>query len=972
MRFEVLGPMRVSLDAADITPQGGLQRLLLALLLARGHRGVSVDVLTQALWGDPPDAHAPARLQLLVHRLRTRLGAADRISLGPQGYELHLEENESDAERFRTSADVLLHASDPAAAVAHARDALACWRGRPFAELDHPILDEERHQLTEQRLGVQEQLFDAELALGQHLAILPELEELARAHLLNEHVQGMLLTALYRCGRQAEALQVYRRTREVLVQELGLEPGPELRRLHQGVLGGDPAAAPRIRVVPAQLPRGSGELFGRETDLGTLDALFEARSPRAGKPTGCTVTGTAGVGKTALAIAWARGRRLDFPDGQLYADLCGYSADAPLEPGSVLASFIRAIGGGTTDLAAMDVGERAALFRSLVDGQRMLIVLDNARSAAQVRELLPGTGGCFVLVTSRDSLPELAVHYGTDSLHLERLGHNASLELLVGVAGEQVHGDAGAASALVEACARLPIALRLAGEQVRSRPGSNLGVLVREIRQERSRLDHLELGTGPQTDMRAVFSWSYGTLPADAARLFAHLGLLPGPDADAETISALAGIDLRVARRLLKTLVGANLVERTAQGRFRLHGLLREYTLELALRSFAVAERETAISRLIDYYGSVTSLAIDMAGPAGGNLPGTPAAARQTELDSSVAWLEAERPSFEALAGSADTGNGHRLVELSQSLELFLWTQSHGVEAQRLQEENRDRARRARDPAAEVHAEQLLGSLCRDRGDLEGAEAHHRRALELSGQTHDRLGASLALHDLGIAADASGRTGEGLALLSRALELVRAEHDEARTAIALGNIGELQGRLGRDTQAGTSYGEALEISLVHGFRRTLQLALRGLTRLAIGRGAYDEALSLAQQSLDQGRLEASQVAEARAHGTLGRIYALTGNARQARRHHDAALAQARCTGNLDLLLEQLRGRAELVASTDPHTSRTHYLEAIDLARSHHCPAREAELRRALAGLRTDPAVHVLPGAPARSPAKPAR
>lgn len=471
MEFEVLGPPRVRRGNQDATPPGRLQRTLLGVLLFQANRVVSADVLTNALWGGRSDDRGPSNLQVHVHRLRRVLGDPDRLMCAAGGYRLAVLPGELDAERFESliGEAIQIRSRDPQRCVELIREALASgavhrsmastFRCSPMRRGGSPNGEWPRSRISTPRSWPAD---DTQRVAG-------ELPEQVREHPLRERLHGLLMVALYQGGQQAGALAVYRAARRELVEELGQEPGPQLRRIEQLILAGAPveldAAVPRA-FVPSQLPHDVRGFSGREAELSELDNLLTGE----GSVLISAVVGTGGVGKTALAVRWAHRVRSRFPDGQLYADLRGYGPEPPMAPEDALVMFLRVLG---VDSAAIpdELIDRAARFRSLVAGRRMAIVLDNARTVDQVRPLLPGGSSCFVLVTSRDSLAGLVARDGARRILLDRLPHGEARCLLRELAGDRVDAEPGAVDVLIERCARLPLALRRC-RGPRSRPVS--------------------------------------------------------------------------------------------------------------------------------------------------------------------------------------------------------------------------------------------------------------------------------------------------------------------------------------------------------------------------------------------------------------------------------------------------------------------------------------------------------------------
>lgn len=652
MRFEVLGPMRVrrGTEEVEIPVPGLLRQRLLALLLANANTAVSADSLATALWGAEPDKRSGSRLHLLVHRLRKTLEEPGRLISDGGGYWIQVEPDELDVERFETILDLAESTPDPQRRVELLRRAQQLWRGAPYQDLDLGELAGEVQRVAERRVVALEQLHAAELQCGRHALIIAELTELVREHPLRERFHALLMTALYRAGRQADALAAYRRARSTLIEELGLEPGPTLRELEARILSGEhvelesPAARPTPR--PAQLLHDPPGFAGRADELAELDRL-SASAPVV------VITGTAGVGKTALATHWSHGARERFPDGQLHVDLRGYGPDHPLPTGDALAAFLRSLG-VPGDAIPADEAERAARLRTLLDQRRVLIVLDNAATAEQVRPLLPGTSDCLVLVTSRDALAGLSARDGAHRVAVERMRPAEAKELLAdrlpAVPDDETLGR------LADRCARLPLALRVAAERVRHGHSGEVTELLDELAGRARGLDALDTGDD-QTSPRAVFSWSYRHLPPDAARLFRLYGFTckhAGHRVGVFAIAALLGVDdVRTARGLLDVLVRAHLITEVARGRFEMHPLLGDYAAELADRE---PDRAAVVGRLLGFYLHTANLAISLVDPARARRPDVPGPGVMPALadrESALNWLETERPNLMCVAESA-------------------------------------------------------------------------------------------------------------------------------------------------------------------------------------------------------------------------------------------------------------------------------------------------------------------------------
>ncbi|UJW31158.1 winged helix-turn-helix domain-containing protein [Saccharothrix sp. AJ9571] len=697
--FRVLGPVEVRVGDRVSVVSGRMQRTLLGTLLARSNQLVTVDTLTDALWEGSRDPRTVRKLQVHVHRLRGVLDDPDRLSFNAVGYELRATADEVDAGRFDALLGTGLAAvsHEPQQAIGSLRAALALWRGTPFADLEARPLTDWSRRLLEQRLTATEALYQAQLNAGLHEAILGELTDFLAGHPLRERAHLLLMTALYHAGRRAEALDVYRRARHTLVGELGLEPGYELRELHRRVLDGVPPARPGFREVPGRLPADVHGFVGRQEELNELDGLVPDEVP----VTISVVTGTAGVGKTALAVRWAHRARDRFPGGELYVDLRGYGPDTLVSPSDALAGILRALG---VESAAIPeaLAERAARFRSLVDGRRMLLLLDNARTAEQVRPLLPGAPSCFTVVTSRESLTGLVARDGAHRIRLHRLPPADAVSLVRGVLGSRADAQLAAVGILVERCARLPLALRIAAEQMRSQPDRAVCELGDELIERQHALDLLDVDGDPHTAVRAVFSWSYCRLEPAVARVFRLLGVHPGQDIDAHAAAAMTRAGLRDTGRALDVLVRAHLVDRTHARRYEPHDLLRAYAAELAEATDHPDERADALAGLRGYYLAAAAAAMNTMAP---NEFASPATAVPVfdSYDSAFSWLNDERANLLAVTQHADA---EYVVAMSQTIWRYLSSGKY------------------HDDAISLHTHAL--HACRQLGDLPAQADTHR------------------------------------------------------------------------------------------------------------------------------------------------------------------------------------------------------------------------------------------------------
>ncbi|MCU7822098.1 BTAD domain-containing putative transcriptional regulator [Kitasatospora sp. DSM 101779] len=587
MEFGILGPLLVRDGEGDRPVAAAKQRALLAALLVRRGQVVPADVLADTVWDGWPPRTAATTLRNYVMRLRKALGeAGHRLATEAGGYVLSAAAEEFDADRFTRLRDLghdRLRTGDAEQAVAHYEAALALWRGPALVDVPSEALRRaEAGRLAEARLDVLEGRTEAALALGRHTELLGELRVLTAAHPERERLWAQLMTALYRSGRQSEALAVYGEVRRVLADELGVDPGNELRAVHAGILRADPAlAAPartaaRIRTVlvtPSQLPPCLTDFTGRTEQSADLAAMLTAEGRRA--PLIAVVSGQPGAGKSTLVQHAAHAARGAHPDGTLYADLRG-SCRKPAAPHAVLGSFLLALG---VPAAAVppDTDSRTALFRSLLADRRMLVVLDDARDSAHIRPLMPAGPGNSALITARTRLPDLG---GSHALHLGPLPADEARQFLARLVGPaRAAAEHRALTQLAAACGGLPLALRICGARLAARPSWTVRHLVERLADEGRALDELCLGS---LDVRAAFAAGCESLDPPTARAFHLLALAPTDTVGLSTASRLLGEPPARAERVLERLTDAGLLTAREPGRYRYEPLLRTYARERA------------------------------------------------------------------------------------------------------------------------------------------------------------------------------------------------------------------------------------------------------------------------------------------------------------------------------------------------------------------------------------------------------
>jgi DNA-binding SARP family transcriptional activator/tetratricopeptide (TPR) repeat protein len=942
---------------------------LLAVLLWRANQPVSADELAELVWDGAPPNRAPEAIRALVMRLRRRLGprAAARIVTRAPGYVIEITADELDASRFEEltrQAGAAVRAGQWARASGTAAEALGLWRGAPLADVPSQLLrDQWVPHLEQLRVQALDWRIEGDLHDGRHGQLIPELRDLTARHPLRENFHSQLMLALYRCGRQAEALAEYERARDVLVAELGIEPGPGLRDLHQRILSADPALivtelpSPAAAegesksAVPRELPAAVPGFTGRSAELRELSRLLD---PRGGQVHGTAViSGTGGVGKTALAVHWAYQVAGRFPDGQLYVNLRGYDPGHPVPPADALAGFLRSLGVRGQDIPP-EADERAARYRSLLAGKRMVIVLDNAGSADQVRPLLPGTASCTVLVTSRDALAGLIVGDGAVRLDLDALPLSEAVALVRTLTGARVDADPGAAAELAGQCCRLPLALRVAAELAVSRPSVPLAALVSELADVRTRLDVLATGGDPRTEVRTVFSWSYDRLDADAARIFRLLGLHPGPVFEPYATAALTGATLPQARHALDVLNRGHLLSWSAPGRYDMHNLLRGYAGDLAA-ALDGQERLAALTRLFGYYLNTAAAAMDLLYPAEHDehprvpelaTPVPPLADPATARD----WLDGERAMLVVVSGhTAVHGWPDYATRLAITLSSYLGSGGYFPEALAVFGDALVAARLTGDRAAEATALTLIGNVDWLQSRFPRASDHYRQALVLARECGDQAREAQALGGIGLCETALGRYEQAARHQHDVLVLYRDIGDRVGEARALGNLA-LARRLQGHYQEAVGYQqELLVLSREIGDREGEALALIGLGTVDLRLGRYQEAEGHLTQGLAITRETRNPVSASGILVRIGEVHERLGRLGEAADDFEQALAVLREVGDRQQEADALNGLGEVFFRTgESDKARGRYTAALGLASEAGLPQQQARAHSGLA------------------------
>jgi DNA-binding SARP family transcriptional activator/tetratricopeptide (TPR) repeat protein len=814
VRVRLLGPVDVITDGTPQQVGGVRRRTVLAVLGMNAGEVVSTDRLIDVVWGDRPPATALNTLQRHVSHLRAQLGAREAIVARPPGYLLNLGADGTDLQIANRLIEEGMRADDPARKAARLRAALGLWRGRPFADLAGAAwLDDHAERLCTLRGQVMEAVIEARLALAEHAELLPELDELARQYPYREHLHGQLMLALYRAGRQTDALAVYQRLRQDLAENLGIDPGSAVRELEAAILRHDPTLdppAPRTvttveRSVPRQLPADVPGFTGRAGYLADLDAFVEmaGESPAV---VISAISGTAGVGKTALAVHWARRVSDRFPDGQLYVNLRGFDPGGQvMAPAEAVRQFLGALG-VPAHLIPADLDAQAALYRTALAGRRMLIMLDNARDTAQVRPLLPGAPTCLVVVTSRTELSGLVVE-GAHPISLDLPTAAEARDLLVRRIGTaRVDAEPEAVEAIVNRCARLPLALAVVAARATTRPRLPLRALAAELCDGDGRLDVLA-ADDPNSDLRAVFSWSYRALTPDGARLFRLLGLPPGPEVSASAAASLVGLPPAHVRSLLDELTRANLLVQHAAHRYTCHDLLRAYAIDLARRVDTDGDRRAATGRLLDHYLRTAYAADRLIYPARDPLsivsvqPGVRPEAI-ADQGQALDWFTANhRVLLAAVEHAAATGFDGHAWQLAWTLVTFLNRQGHWQDLAAAGRTALAAGVRLADPQAQAQAHCMEAYAQTRLGHFEQADAALRRALDLYGRVGALAGQAHIHLNLAYVWERRGNQAKALDHSQRALGLYRAAGHRRGQGIALNAVGWCHALLGEHEQA---------------------------------------------------------------------------------------------------------------------------------------------------------------------------
>ncbi|WP_162907133.1 AfsR/SARP family transcriptional regulator [Allorhizocola rhizosphaerae] len=867
MRFRLLGSVMAHNEHGPVPLGPARQRTVAAVLLTELGTAVAFDQLIDRVWGQAPPQRARETLHTYLSRLRSVLGDTQGQALirRARSYTLEADPAAVDLHRFRTLAEQARSETHDHTAARLWSEALGLWQGAPFADLDNDWLRAIATSLEAERLAALVERNDLLLRGGEHARLLPELTAVAAAHPLDERLAGQLMLALYLSGRQADGLAHYRQVHDLLVGELGSDPGPALRDLHHQILRQDPVLVANATDslgsgsnpdAPSQLPADIAGFTGREAALSQLDAVLGCPGDPPSTMVISTIGGCGGIGKTALAVHWAHRVRDRFPDGQLYLNLRGFDPGGQaMSPSEALRALLELLGVAPRQIPA-SVEAQAGIYRGRLAGAKMLVLLDNARDAEQIRPLLPGSAGSMALITSRNDLASLVAAEGARPIWLDALdAEQARLLLAARLGPDRLAAEPEAVDEIVAACAGLPLALAIVAARAATRPALPMSAFAAELADAGRRLDAFS-GPDAATDVRAVMSWSYHALPATAARLFRLLGLHPGPDISVTAAASLADLPSSHTRELLNALAAAHMVTENSPGRYTLHDLIRAYAAELARTIDPEPDRRAATSRMLDHYVHTSHTAAKLINPRptpvepGPALPG----AVVTELSSHVdadAWFRTERQTLLAcVEQAAGTGHNRHSWHLAWAMGDYLERRGRWADVLAGQHTALTAARRLGELTMQAVAHQGLGLNYSRLGRHHEAGTHLRESIRLNaslGRHRGLMGAHLAM---AVDCDRQGLHHEALDHNRLALGAAQAAGELSGQVGCLNGIGWQLAQLGRYDDSIAYCERALAVPIAHDHRfhadtwDTLGFAHQRLTRHEQAIACFERAVAL--------------------------------------------------------------------------------------------------------------------------------
>jgi len=914
--FGLLGPLSVTVAGDPVQIRAAKLRIVTASLLLRPGKPVSVEELVDRLWDDEPPGNGRSAIQTYVNRLRMLLGDAGRlIRTEAAGYRIDVATSAIDRERqlahFAHAQDARTR-GDLHAEARLLRAGLALRRGAPLADVPSRLLQlGEVPRIVEDNLQAVERLNDVELELGSHASLVGVLQSLTAEHPLRERFWAQLMLALYRSDRQADALNAYVQVNTLLRDELGIEPGQQLRDLFQRILNADRAlrlvrpaeAAVADRWTPQfQLPADVPDFVGHGPLISQIRALFGSADPASLAVPVTGLSGPPGIGKTALAVHIAHRLRPSFPDGQLFIDLRGHANSRPMEPTEALERLLRAVGIAPESMPH-DVDEQAALLRSTLADRRVLMVLDNAYGIDQVRPLLPGSRGCAVIVTSRNSLHGLAALHGARVFMVESISAEEARDLLSRIVGEQrVTAEADAAAALAAACGYLPLALRIVAAKIAaggdSSAESSIDATLHLLRSG-DRLAAMSVDGVSEVTVRNAFELSYSTLKPDAARLFRLLSLCPGPTFEVYAAASIGEVDLPAAEMLLDSLVSTNLLQLHSPGRYQFHDLIREYARSQSLQD-GDAARQTAYNRLLTFYLHASEAACKKVYPDTYRVPfhETPDAPLDHPLwqdrTQALHWLDDEIDNLvAAIRGpSVEVTDPAPTWYLAAALLNYFHEQRRDAAWQATFTAALTTSERRDDPSATAALRNGLGRLHLLRAEYELSLRYYQGALDAYQRARDSDGQARALNNLGAVATETGAYDAAIGYYRQALELYPVDGGRDGRIAILANTGVLLHMVGQ-TELGTEYAaEALELAEHAGLRSLAARAAAVIALKDMWLGRLVSAASGLAAVLDEWRELGYRQSVAETLRNLAEVHLEAGRLERSRTTLEQALAES--------------------------------------------------------------------------------
>jgi DNA-binding SARP family transcriptional activator/tetratricopeptide (TPR) repeat protein len=910
MDIRLLGPVEVWVAGRRVEVGPPQRCAVLAVLAAEAPQPVPIEILIDRVWGEAVPARVQSGIHAHITSLRRVLAEAAALNQQPPArlvhngaaYVLAVDPQRVDLHRFRRMATAAKNCADGERAEL-LQQALELWRGQALATLSGAWTARMRETWALEKLDAAVDWARTELRLGRQEQVISPVRALLTAYPLAEPLAAVLMRALATTGRAAEALECFTIMQKQLIEQLGVDPGSELQALHQEILRGDlddsppvPIAAAPAHRTPALLPSEPRGFTGRTDQLGALDALADTITSCPATVVISAIAGTAGVGKTALALHWAHRRRQQFPDGQLYVNLRGFNPDREvMAPATAIRLFLDALDVPPRRIP-VELDAQVNLYRTLMADRRMLVVLDNARDADQVRPLLPGAPRCLVLITSRNQLASLVAAEGAHHLALDLLTGDEARKLLIQRLGiARVSAEPGAVAEIIVACARLPLALSIVAARAAIAKDQPLAVLADELRTSRNRLDSLSADDDPYTDVRSVLSWSYRALTPDAARLFRLLGLHPGPDITVAATASLAALPLPEARAQLAELTRANLLAEHTAGRYTSHDLLRAYATGLAHTTDTDQQRHAATHRVLDHYLHTAATAEGLLHPARdpitlttvepGTIPENP-----IDREQALSWFAAEHAVLlAALDNAAATGFDSHIWRLAWTLNTFLSRRGHWQDDLAAQHAAVAAAKRRADPLEQARAYRIAGGAAIRLGRYDDAHAHLRHALDLTIQADDRVGQAHTHIGLSLMCERQNRFAEALAHDRKALDLYRAASHRYGEAHALNSVGWHYAELSDYQQALTYSQQALALNSELGDRNGQAASWDSLGYAHHRIGHQAEAITCYQHALGLTRDVGNRFYEAETLSHLGDAHHATGDHDNARNAWQQAL-----------------------------------------------------------------------------------